>query len=267
VRVVTAGAHALLRAVPPPLASVLEMGSTSPGALLYDARRLYEARDARAAAELLDVLRGGDLPAAVAACLGAAAAELDPGKQEALMRAGGYGRAFLALHEGGDADVNGGGGGGGARGLGRRDIVAAARKLRVLNSPRDEGAALPPPPPHPAAPPPPARAGPGSAGFTGAHDADRRHGLQTVDAVDHDQFALADALLDFDAAAVAAADHDRALGRDVRREACAARAAGALSLTAGAALGACTALTLLTESGRAPVCTPVTSRSRMPSSA
>jgi hypothetical protein len=140
VRVVTAGAHALLRAVPPPLASVLEMGSTSPGALLYDARRLYEARDARAAAELLDVLRGGDLPAAVSACLGAAAAELDPGKQEALMRAGCYGRAFLALHEGGDAAVNGGGG---ARGLGRRDVVAAARKLRVLNSLRDEGVALP----------------------------------------------------------------------------------------------------------------------------
>ena len=48
VRIISADRHALLRRVPPAAASVLEIGSTSPGALLYDARRLFDAQDARA---------------------------------------------------------------------------------------------------------------------------------------------------------------------------------------------------------------------------
>lgn len=48
VRIITGGAHQLLRRVPPPAARVLELGSTHPGALLYDARRLFDAQDARA---------------------------------------------------------------------------------------------------------------------------------------------------------------------------------------------------------------------------
>lgn len=56
------------------------------GALLYDARRLFDAQDARATGELLEILKAGDLPAAVTTCLRAAAAELDPNKQAALMK-------------------------------------------------------------------------------------------------------------------------------------------------------------------------------------
>lgn len=48
VRVLTSEAHLLLRRVPPAAVRVLEMGSTAPGALLYDARRLFDAQDARA---------------------------------------------------------------------------------------------------------------------------------------------------------------------------------------------------------------------------
>jgi hypothetical protein len=137
VRVLTPAAHALIRRVPAPLASVLEPGSTSPGALLHDARRLYEARDARAATELLEVLHAGDLPAAVAACVAAAEAELDPARQEALLRAGCYGRAFLALDDTAAAAPPG-------PGLGPGDAARAARRLRVLNSLRDAaGVAMP----------------------------------------------------------------------------------------------------------------------------
>lgn len=108
------------------------------GALLFDARRLYESRDARAAAELLEVLHAGDLPTAVATCLLAAAAELEPQKQEALMQAGCYGRAFLALQDGGTTRL---------AGLSReakqvlsaKHAVEIARKLRVLNALREEG--------------------------------------------------------------------------------------------------------------------------------
>lgn len=48
VRIITSDRHQLLRRVPPPCVSCLEIGSTSPGALLYDARRLFDAQDARA---------------------------------------------------------------------------------------------------------------------------------------------------------------------------------------------------------------------------
>lgn len=66
---VSASGHQLLRRVPRPAASCLEMGSTSPGALLYDARRLFDAQDARATGEPsplcgaipLGVLRAGRL--------------------------------------------------------------------------------------------------------------------------------------------------------------------------------------------------------------
>jgi hypothetical protein len=47
----TSTRHQLLRRVPPPAVRVLEMGSTCPGALLYDARRLFDAQDARATGE------------------------------------------------------------------------------------------------------------------------------------------------------------------------------------------------------------------------
>jgi hypothetical protein len=138
VRALTNDQHVFIRSVPAPLASVLEMGSTSPGALLHDARKLYDERDARAAAELLDVLRGGDLPSAAAACLGAAAAEMDPAKQESLMRAGCYGRAFLALNPEqplNSVDITAAAGG--------KEVVVLARTLRVLNALREPEIALP----------------------------------------------------------------------------------------------------------------------------
>ncbi len=145
-RALTSDQHVFIRSVPTPLASVLEIGSTSPGALLHDARKLYDERDARAAAELLDVLKSGELAAAAAACLGAAAAEMDPAKQESLMRAGCYGRAFLALHpsqeysdENGSStaniDVSVAAGG--------KQVVTLARTLRVLNALREPEIALP----------------------------------------------------------------------------------------------------------------------------
>ncbi|RMZ53249.1 hypothetical protein APUTEX25_005238 [Auxenochlorella protothecoides] len=135
-RLAGSAAHWLLRAVPPAQRSVLEMGSLEPGALLFDARRLYEAGDARATAELLELVRAGTLPAAVAACLAAAAAELDPARQEALLRAACYGRAFLGIDPAlpNAADVPG---------LGRRDALEVARSLRVLNALHDPEVGIP----------------------------------------------------------------------------------------------------------------------------
>ena len=87
-------------------------------------------------------MRSGELPSAVADCLAAAAAELDPLKQAALLKASCYGRAFQALEPtvvaaaaAGEASRGSGGGGGDAR----RGTVEVARRLRVLNALRQPG--------------------------------------------------------------------------------------------------------------------------------
>lgn len=92
--------------------------------------------------------------AAAEDCLAAAAAELDPLKQAALLKASCYGRAFKALEPGagssGGGNIGGGGsggtqsGGGSGKGPGdrRRLTVDVARRLRVLNALRDPSEAL-----------------------------------------------------------------------------------------------------------------------------
>lgn len=64
-RIMTSTSHQLLRRVPPPAVRVLEMGSTCPGALLYDARRLFDAQDARATGEGYGSCGGGGGPCGV----------------------------------------------------------------------------------------------------------------------------------------------------------------------------------------------------------
>lgn len=96
-------------------------------------------------------MRSGELGGAVADCLGAAAAELDPLKQAALLKAACYGRAFRQLEAQPPAahweqQQDGGGGGAAADGLPgglpadpRRRMVEVARRLRVLNALREPG--------------------------------------------------------------------------------------------------------------------------------
>lgn len=55
------------------------------GALLFDARQLFEQQNARADEALRSIV--GGLPEAVASCVDAAGAELDPVRQAALMKA------------------------------------------------------------------------------------------------------------------------------------------------------------------------------------
>lgn len=94
--------------------------------------------------ELLDLVRSGELAGAVDDCLAAAAAELDPLKQAALLKASCYGRAFRQLEPPAAAaqqqqHAEAAGGGGGVGGDPRRQVVEVARRLRVLNALRDPG--------------------------------------------------------------------------------------------------------------------------------
>ncbi|PRW05770.1 Vacuolar sorting-associated 16 [Chlorella sorokiniana] len=147
VRVLSSDRHLLLRRVPPAAASCLEIGSTSPGALLYDARRLFDAQDARATGELLDLVRSGELAGAVDDCLAAAAAELDPLKQAALLKASCYGRAFRQLEPpAAAAQQQQQAEAAGSSAVGsdpRRQVVEVARRLRVLNALREPAIGIP----------------------------------------------------------------------------------------------------------------------------
>ena len=93
-------------------------------------------------------MRSGELPGAVADCLAAAAAELDPLKQAALLKASCYGRAFQALEPtvvpasaaaGGAVASSSSSGGSSGGGDARRGTVEVARRLRVLNALRQPG--------------------------------------------------------------------------------------------------------------------------------
>jgi hypothetical protein len=66
------------------------MGDVEAGALLYDARDMFDKQNAKADEVLRSIVNS--LPEAVATCAAAAAAELDPLRQTALLKV----RSFVA---------------------------------------------------------------------------------------------------------------------------------------------------------------------------
>ncbi|KAK9907253.1 hypothetical protein WJX75_000093 [Coccomyxa subellipsoidea] len=124
VRLISDTTHELLRRVPDCLADVYRVGSTAPGALLYDARELFDQQNAKADEGLRSIV--ASLPEAVATCVDAAQAELDETRQVALMKAACYGRAFCS-----------------AEAFPRDRIVTVCRQLRILNALRAHGIGLP----------------------------------------------------------------------------------------------------------------------------
>eukprot|EP00891_Asterochloris_glomerata_P007024 jgi/Astpho2/7024/e_gw1.00107.12.1_t len=124
VRILSDEQHELLRRVPDAQVDVFRIGSTAPGAMLFDARQLFEQREAKADAALRAI--ASRLPEAVATCLDAAAADLDAPRQAALLKAACYGRAFCAADK-----------------CPRRRILEVCRNLRVLNALRSSDVGLP----------------------------------------------------------------------------------------------------------------------------
>ncbi|KAA6418805.1 MAG: vacuolar sorting-associated 16 protein [Trebouxia sp. A1-2] len=124
IRLVSAEQHELLSRVPDSLTDIFKLGSTAPGALLLDARQLFERQNARADNALRSIV--GQLPEAVTSCVDAAGAELDPVRQAALMKAGCYGRAFCP-----------------AGSYPRKRILQVCQSLRVLNALRGSHVGIP----------------------------------------------------------------------------------------------------------------------------
>ena len=121
IRVISGSCSEFLQKVPPCVESIFKIGSTSPGAVLYDAAELYENRNPKSE----ECIRGlsKDLEYAVDMCIEAAANEFDHNVQKQLMRAASFGKCFLQHYP---ADK----------------FVEKCRIIRVLNAIRDPSVGL-----------------------------------------------------------------------------------------------------------------------------
>ncbi len=175
-RVLTTGACEMLQRVPPSTEAIHRIGSTEPAAMLFDAMEAFEKGDPKADENIRSIInsdptssssfssssaavaKSNQLHGAVQACLRAALAAWDVGRQKKYLQAASYGKGFyddeqrhqhhaLLLDE--DGEEEGGGGGGGGSGkeeeeeAGADEFVTVCRKLRVLNQLRRPAIGLP----------------------------------------------------------------------------------------------------------------------------
>eukprot|EP01025_Chloroclados_australasicus_P054236 TRINITY_DN6424_c1_g1_i6.p1 TRINITY_DN6424_c1_g1~~TRINITY_DN6424_c1_g1_i6.p1 ORF type:complete len:917 (+),score=120.78 TRINITY_DN6424_c1_g1_i6:66-2816(+) len=94
-RVIDRDSHKFICKVPQSLQQVFILGSTHPGAKLFDARKLYNAGSATADMQLRELVSQNKLKEAVHTCIDAAGEESQVFRQEMLLTAAVYGRAFL----------------------------------------------------------------------------------------------------------------------------------------------------------------------------
>ena len=93
-RVLKGSSCDLLQRVPAVTEAIHRIGSTDPAALLYDAAEAFENGDTRADENVRSMGRAGVLSEAINSCIEAAAADWDPAKQQAYLRAASYGKVF-----------------------------------------------------------------------------------------------------------------------------------------------------------------------------
>ncbi|EFJ24200.1 hypothetical protein SELMODRAFT_101752 [Selaginella moellendorffii] len=111
-----------LQRVPDTTVSIFSIGSTSPGAMLYDAYDHFAKRNAKADESIRMV--GSSIPDAVEACIDAAGQEFRMELQDTLMRAAVYGRTFC-------------------RRFSKTRIRETCKTLRILNGVRDPNVGIP----------------------------------------------------------------------------------------------------------------------------
>lgn len=94
VRIISCETVELLLRVPESVVSIKSIGSTSPGALLFDAIEAYNRGDAKADDNIRCVIESNGLDKAIEDCLDAASHEFDPNEQKQYLRAASYGKCF-----------------------------------------------------------------------------------------------------------------------------------------------------------------------------
>lgn len=123
-RIITSTSCDMLQRVPAATEAIRRIGSTDPAALMYDAMEAFEEGDPKSDENIRSIAAANQLGDAVQNCITAAAAEFHVTRQQALLKAASYGKAFCA-----DADPT--------------EFVETARKLRVLNQVRKPEIGLP----------------------------------------------------------------------------------------------------------------------------
>lgn len=123
-RIVTSQSCDMLQRVPASTEAIRRIGSTDPAALMYDAMEAFEDGDPKSDDNIRSIAANDQLGDAVHACISAAAAEYDISRQQALLKAASYGKAFCD-----NADPT--------------EFVETACKLRVLNEVRNPKVGLP----------------------------------------------------------------------------------------------------------------------------
>lgn len=123
-RIVTGEACEMLQRVPTSTEAIRRIGSTDPAALLYDAMEGYTEGDPKSDENIMSIASANQLHLAVKSCINAAAAEFDISRQQSLMRAASYGKAFC-------------------QDMSSDDFVETALKLRVLNDIRHPSVGVP----------------------------------------------------------------------------------------------------------------------------
>lgn len=120
VRILSTEACKILIRVPDSVLSIKSIGSTSPGALLFDAIDAYNNGSAKADENIRSIIDDGGLNLAIENCIDAASHELDPIEQKQYLKAASYGKCF-------DSDEN--------TCYDHADLfVNVSKILRVLNS-------------------------------------------------------------------------------------------------------------------------------------
>jgi hypothetical protein len=123
-RIITGNTCEILQRVPSSTEAIRRIGSTDPAALLYDAMEGYTEGDPKSDENIRSIASANQLQQAVKSCITAAASEFDVLRQQSLLRAASYGKAFCQNM---DSD----------------DFVETALRLRVLNDVRHPSVGVP----------------------------------------------------------------------------------------------------------------------------
>lgn len=123
-RIITTSTCEMLQRVPASTEAITRIGSTEAAALLYDAMDAFEEGDPKSDENIRSIAATNQLGDAVQSCIAAAAAEFSVERQQQLLKAASYGKAFCS-----DLDP--------------AEFVDTARKLRVLNDVRSPKVGLP----------------------------------------------------------------------------------------------------------------------------
>ncbi|KAI8809803.1 Vps16, N-terminal region-domain-containing protein [Cladochytrium replicatum] len=97
VRIISSDKCEFLQKVPDACEKVFKIGSTDPGAILYDAFELFEKRSAKADENIRNIKP--ELADAVDTCIEAAGSEFNEARQKMLLKAGSFGKCFLDSYD------------------------------------------------------------------------------------------------------------------------------------------------------------------------